>query len=1064
MADQSKQPAPSIGGNGFIWILLVAAGTYLVVQQGPLEGSRPLATERSVSERPGAQDIEARLWQDPFAAVAETLKRSSDHKPENCAPDKIKDQIKDHCRSPLKDSHRANPLVLVVSVSGAPYSDDREFRLRTRYAVLAGLNAEGFVPEDPQHIGFFWPEALAADQSRDKLTDPPPKVVPFEWFKDKSDRKDAPHPLVLWFDEDVLRDTPLKQFDAFMCSYLVSGSTPWVKSKILGPQLSTTLKAMVNEDGEDWSNGSCRVPARPEFYVYSATTADATLIPEYVAASGRSCIASGTCLGDFFEKEKQVKLYRMIATDQALARSLKDELKIRHVDSVDPKHPNPIALVSEWDSVYGRALPESMARCLGEQLQCKPDVDPFRDKLWLHPFKYLRGLDGQMPNAGGSISGNDSGDKDNRQDKDTKGGTTSQRDAKTRDRAEGQGQFDYLRRLGESMQQLDAELRLKEDPKGIEAIGVLGSDLYDKLLVLQALRPLFPEALFFTTDLDALLLHPVTQNPTRNLLVASSFGLQLRPEIQGEIPPFRSSYQTAGFLATRFAIRNDAGQHPPWLSQPLLFEIGASRAFQFPRRASGEPPAPDAKQAEECRADLLKCNEIQPAAAAMAPPVSRPLAVLLSLLVVFLAASFPALRHRTRDYVDAIMRGAKSPVVMGLTLAMMVIGLCIVIAAIAAAIEQLWPPLATWLTAGGEPITLLEGISVWPTVFFRLVALALCIWLIIHGWRKLDANMIDIYKDLHLAKARDVAKAEQAELVRNSAPWMGFASLFWYRFSPDDDAIGGKAKPSQQSTSRFWRRYIYQGRSTARGFRIAGGVAGMFVFAWILSAVFGDSFPPTRGQVSPQAYLWIVVFLFIAMLFLIFFVADATLLCWSIVKAFRQEKNIWPTETLQEFGNRLALRQPALKPVLEDWIALVFVSERTKCITALIYYPFLIIALLVVSRSRLFANYAGSVPILIVIGLSVLIVISCAVALNWSAEASRAKARQRLNDEIVKAKNSKDEGRLASQLEMMLRRVEELREGAFSPFTQQPVVRAILLPLGSFGGTQLLEYLRVFMS
>jgi hypothetical protein len=66
MADQSKQPAPSIGGNGFIWILLVAAGTYLVVQQGPLEGSRPLATERSVSERPGAQDIEARLWQDPL--------------------------------------------------------------------------------------------------------------------------------------------------------------------------------------------------------------------------------------------------------------------------------------------------------------------------------------------------------------------------------------------------------------------------------------------------------------------------------------------------------------------------------------------------------------------------------------------------------------------------------------------------------------------------------------------------------------------------------------------------------------------------------------------------------------------------------------------------------------------------------------------------------------------------------------------------------------------------------------------------------------------------------------
>ncbi len=171
---------------------------------------------------------------------------------------------------------------------------------------------------------------------------------------------------------------------------------------------------------------------------------------------------------------------------------------------------------------------------------------------------------------------------------------------------------------------------------------------------------------------------------------------------------------------------------------------------------------------------------------------------------------------------------------MSFALAMAVIGLCIVVAAVAAAIEQLWPPLATRLTEGGEPITLLEGISVWPTIFFRLVAIALCIWLIIHGWRKLDANMKDIYKDLQLAKARDVAKAEQAELVRNNPPWMGFASLFWYRFSLDDGAVDGKAKPSQQSAFRFWRRYIYQGRSTARFFRIAGGVAGMFVFASIL--------------------------------------------------------------------------------------------------------------------------------------------------------------------------------------------------------------------------------------
>ena len=50
-------------------------------------------------------------------------------------------------------------------------------------------------------------------------------------------------------------------------------------------------------------------------------------------------------------------------------------------------------------------------------------------------------------------------------------------------------------------------------------------------------------------------------------------------------------------------------------------------------------------------------------------------------------------------------------------------------------------------------------------------------------------------------------------------------------------------------------------------------------------------------------------------------------------------------------------------------------------------------------------------------------------------------------------------GLVESQLELLLRRIEELREGAFSPFSQQPVVRAMLLPLGSLGGTALLGYL-----
>jgi hypothetical protein len=146
---------------------------------------------------------------------------------------------------------------------------------------------------------------------------------------------------------------------------------------------------------------------------------------------------------------------------------------------------------------------------------------------------------------------------------------------------------------------------------------------------------------------------------------------------------------------------------------------------------------------------------------------------------------------------------------------------------------------------------------------------------------------------------------------------------------------------------------------------------------------------------------------------------------------------------------------------LVHWIDLVFISKRTKTITTLIYLPFIVVALVIVSRSRLFANYAPSVPEMLVMALALLIVIASAIALRQAAEALRARAHRRLNDQIMLAKKSEDGERRAAQLELLSRRVEELHEGALTPFSQQPLLRAMLLPLGSFGGTALLEYLLV---
>jgi hypothetical protein len=140
----------------------------------------------------------------------------------------------------------------------------------------------------------------------------------------------------------------------------------------------------------------------------------------------------------------------MVATDEALALAIKEELKLRGLELEQKPYSN-IALVSEWDTLYGQALPKSVARCLGGNGCQLPNVDPFARKPWLLTFKYLRGLDGQMPNMEGQNPPSSQKDTGSRQEKDSRDSAKPRPDAKPQDRSEGQSQFDYLQRLGDHM-------------------------------------------------------------------------------------------------------------------------------------------------------------------------------------------------------------------------------------------------------------------------------------------------------------------------------------------------------------------------------------------------------------------------------------------------------------------------------------------------------------------------------------------------------------------------------------------------------------------------------------
>jgi hypothetical protein len=47
------------------------------------------------------------------------------------------------------------------------------------------------------------------------------------------------------------------------------------------------------------------------------------------------------------------------------------------------------------------------------------------------------------------------------------------------------------------------------------------------------------------------------------------------------------------------------------------------------------------------------------------------------------------------------------------------------------------------------------------------------------------------------------------------------------------------------------------------------------------------------------------------------------------------------------------------------------------------------------------------------------------------------------------------------QLELLTERVDGLREGALAPYSEQPIVRAVLVPAATYGATVGLQYLHL---
>lgn len=983
MAASEKRDGSGLSIAIVATVLVALAG--VLVGQWQLEGTRPVPPEIAGYPPGTLQDVPGRLWQDPFAAIDQYLKRPKDASVEQDPASQRSGR--ERLREVLDELGKPGTVTDLVGVMvfGGDYPEYAEQRRRTRYAVVSALSIASYVPEQPEGLGFITPSAGLERQRR----------VPFEWFRQDGSGRRA---LLLWLDENSLDEhRAVGQLVAFTKELAVLSKRSGGGTVILGPIGSGTLQGMAAEM-------AARREGPPGMTFFSTATA--------TAAAGPAGAQSDSVV-------------RVIAPDRAVMGALVPELRRRGIDPTRKKRPDRIILVSEWDTSYGRELPQAFEAAICET--GAPCVGSPPRPTWVRRFSYLRGLDGQIPGAPRPASRRES----------EKGQADSPGPFEPLERAEGTSQVDYLRRLAAHARELPPDPGDGGAPGEIKAIGVLGSDVYDKSLVLRAFRREFPKAVFFTTDLDARMLHPAEYAWTRNLVVASSFGFALDPVLQRHIPPFRDSYQTAIFFATQCALEAPATgcARAPRVSQaalsalipPRVFEIGRGLAFDL----SGGVP-----------------RGIQPEVPRVLPnPNVRH--VLLGLGIVLSGALLLYLvSPPLKDGIDGIVRRARAAPRRRKAWAAAGLLLCavlVVAAGVGIVLED----------QEGEPFLAFSGISLWPTEALRFAAAALSVCFLVAVRR--------VIRRVRLELDEEFGKIQVPEPRRSGlTAWLKGVWPALRDKRPTTGLLDGR----RYKAEALWGRYLEQSSFRSQCQRVIPAALLFLVFCgFILS--FDPLVVPTRGlsvKWIDHTLLWLSAPLLV---WLILVVSDTIRLGDKYAKLLgASEPTKWPDHMLEEAGKRLGITlggetpDAALKEAcISHWLDIKVIEMWTDVVSPVIYYPFIVLCLMILSRSPLFDNLGTPYQLLVVFGVSGLYAAACAFKLRDVAESARSMALERFTHLLVRAKGQAGAPAIAAQIEIMTREIESLRRGAFAPLTEQPVVRALLLPISSAGGLTLFRYL-----
>ncbi|MAG93957.1 MAG: hypothetical protein CMJ48_09435, partial [Planctomycetaceae bacterium] len=393
---------------------------------------------------------------------------------------------------------------------------------------------------------------------------------------------------------------------------------------------------------------------------------------------------------------------RVIGSDARLCTAFVKELRRRGIDPVGDRTDH-VLLVADWNSYFTRTLPETFR----EELVGRPTGDE-KSPSNLHVFSFASGIDGD-------VSDGAERPKSQREPKVESGGGAP---ASARSTMTGLGEhrLDYLRRFADALRH-----EVTADGGQVRAIGVFAKDAYDRLQIMHSLKEEFPNAMFFTNDLDVRFAAKENLRFTRNLIVASHFGLRLSKKYQmgpnGQwVPPFRDTYQTARYFACLMALDGRtrlSSEEKEGIDSPRLFEIGNGQIIDL----SVEPGMIHPRR----RSTPVRGSEIAVPASAIVVTLQYGVVGCVAMLLLASVSKTVADRFR-RSAKDWALTYAFWTVVVSTALLGVVIG------------------YDHFLNPEGEYWSLTAGTSIWVSVVVQYAAVVVAAYFLMRGKKAMEAD------------------------------------------------------------------------------------------------------------------------------------------------------------------------------------------------------------------------------------------------------------------------------------------------------------------------------------